>query len=225
MEHNPGIAQGPGVGRVELSTPLILAETPPIVTTPILLPAGAKVKYTPLTTAYAAWTAGNPIIAITAYDVAGGKVDSVYRAGCFNIDKINWPANTTFAQVQTAAEGSPFEFRRLLYSDKPTGTEDTLVGPGHEAGPDQAAQLPITPASQTFAPQAAGAYAKDFDLPGAIGAVTWSIIAGALPTGTTINAATGITSGNAVAGTYNYTVQGLDSQGQRGQGVYTQVIT
>lgn len=225
MEHNPGIAQGPGVGRIDLSTPLILAETPPIVTTPIKLPSGARAKYTPLTTGYALWSAGNPIRAITVYDVVGDKVDSVYRAGCFNIDKINWPEGTTFAQVQAAAEDSPFEFRRLLWSDKPTGAEDTLVGPGHEAGPDQAVQLPLTPVSQTFAPQAAGAYAKDFNLPGAIGAVTFSVIAGALPTGTTMNASTGVTSGNAVAGTYNYTIQGIDSQGQRGQASYTQVIT
>lgn len=225
MEHNPGIAQGPGVGMIDLSTPLLVGETPPVVTTPILLPAGARVKYTPLTSAYALWTAGNPIRAITAYDVVGGKVDAVYRAGCFNIDKINWPDGTTFAQVQAAAEDSSFEFRRLLWSDKPTGGEDSLVGPGHEAGPDQAVQLPLTPVSQTFAPQAAGAYAKDFDLAGAIGAVVFSVLEGALPTGATLNASTGVTSGNAVAGTYTYTIQGIDSQGQRGQASYTQVIT
>ena len=225
MNHDPGIAQGPGVGRVDLSTPLIVAETPPIVTTPVLLPAGARDKYVPLGPGYAAWAAGDDIIAITVYATPGSVRASVYRAGCFNVDAVNWPADTTFAQVQAAAENSPFEFRRLLWSDKPSGAEDSLVGPGHEAGPDQAVQLPISPISQTFAPQAAGAYSKGFTLPGAIGAVTWTKLSGSLPAATTLNASTGVVSGTATAGSSTFTLEGVDSQGQRGQGTYTQVIT
>lgn len=225
MDHNLGIASGPGYGDIGLPFTLMAGNTPPVVTTPILLPSGAREKYVPLTTAYAAWTAGNPIVAITAYKTPGSRIASLYEAGCFNIDAINWPAGTTLAQVQAAAAGTQFAFRRLLWSDKTTGSEDTLVGPGHEAGPAAETQLPVTPASQTFAPQAAGAYAKQFVLAGAIGAVAWSIPAGALPTGSTINASSGLTSGNAVAGTYNYTVEGVDSQGQRGRSSYTQVIT
>ena len=225
MDHKLGIASGPGVGNIPLPFTLFAGETPPVVTTPTLLPAGARAKYVPLGNTYGAWAAGQPITGITAYDTPGSVTAAIYKAGCFNVDAINWPAGTTMAQVQAASLGTNFEFRRLLYSDKPTGGENTLVGPGREAGPPPSVQLPLTPASQTFAPQAAGAYVKNFALTGAIGAVTYSVIAGALPTGATLNAATGATSGNATAGTFNYTIQGLDSQGQRGQSSYTQVIT
>ena len=147
MDHNLGIASGPGVGNIGLPFTLIVGETPPVVTTPTLLPAGARAKYTPLGNTYSAWAAGQPITGITAYATPGSVTAAIYKAGCFNVDAINWPAGTTMAQVQAASLGTNFEFRRLLYSDKPTGGENTLVGPGREAGPPPAVQLPLTPAS------------------------------------------------------------------------------
>jgi len=48
---------------------------------------------------------------------------------------------------------------------------------------------------------------------GGVGPFTYSIAAGALPTGTTINSLTGVISGTpTVAGTYNFTVQAADSE-------------
>ena len=50
MDHNLGIASGPGVGNIGLPFTLIVGETPPVVTTPPLLPSGARAKYVPLGT-------------------------------------------------------------------------------------------------------------------------------------------------------------------------------
>lgn len=81
---------------------------------------------------YVPWVAGNPIAAITAYDIAvGSSRAAVYVAGCFNLDAIRWPTNTTEAQVQAAASNM-LVFRKLLWSDKRTGTEPA---PGTPAGP------------------------------------------------------------------------------------------
>lgn len=82
--------------------------------------------------AFEPWAAGNEIAAITAYGVpVGTSRAAVYVAGCFNIDAIRWPADTTEAQVQAAARGM-LVFRKLLWSDKRTGTEPP---PGTPAGP------------------------------------------------------------------------------------------
>lgn len=85
------------------------------------------------TQAYEPWEAGNEIAAITAYGVPVGADQraAVYVAGCFNLDAIRWPENTTEAQVQAAARGM-LVFRKLLWSDKRTGTEPA---PGTPAGP------------------------------------------------------------------------------------------
>ena len=83
--------------------------------------------------AFEPWAAGNEIAAVTGYGIPVGANQraAVYVAGCFNIDAIRWPADTTEAQVQAAQTGMCV-FRKLLYSDKRTGTEPA---PGTPAGP------------------------------------------------------------------------------------------
>ena len=84
------------------------------------------------TSAYEPWAAGSEIAAVTGYAVpVGTSRAAVYVAGCFNIDAIDWPDATTEAQVQAAASGM-LVFRKLLWSDKRTGTEPA---PGTPAGP------------------------------------------------------------------------------------------
>jgi hypothetical protein len=94
-------------------------------------------QFTPLqrhatTHAFELWAAGNEVAAVTAYEIpVGTSRAALYIAGCFNLDAINWPAATTEAQVQ-AAERGMIVFRKLLWSDKRTGTEPA---PGTPAGP------------------------------------------------------------------------------------------
>lgn len=109
---------------------LFAGDTPAIVTADVLIP-GNHEQFVPLGPGYAAWAAGQPIIALTAYKVTAGKRSAPYLAGCFNIDAIRWPSGTTEAQVQTATEQSQLKFRKLLYSQKRTGGEVL----GTEAGP------------------------------------------------------------------------------------------
>jgi hypothetical protein len=52
----------------------------------------------------------------------------------------------------------------------------------------------------------------------AVGTVSWSIVSGALPDGLTLDPASGVISGSAtLAGTFQFTVQSVDSAGQRAQ--------
>jgi Bacterial Ig-like domain (group 3)/Putative Ig domain len=60
---------------------------------------------------------------------------------------------------------------------------------------------------------------------GGVGAITWSISAGALPTGITLGKYTGAFSGFAVlAGTYNFTVMATDSKGNTGTRAFSLVV-
>lgn len=129
IDNTLGLASASNLG-VTLHPQLFAGDTPPLQTTDVLIP-GAHLQFVPLGPGYAAWAAGQPIIALTAYAVQAGKRSAPYTAGCFNIDAIRWPSGTTEAQVQTATEQSQLKFRKLLYSDKRTGNEVL----GQEAGP------------------------------------------------------------------------------------------
>jgi hypothetical protein len=104
---------------------------------PAALPAIAK--YTPLsfaTGAYKVWAAGEVIYGVTAYAIPNQAVDqraAIYTAGMFNIDAINWPADTDEDDVAAATIGSQCQFRKLLYSDKRVDQSGLLVGPAFEA--------------------------------------------------------------------------------------------
>lgn len=111
---------------------LLAGETPSLGTIDVLMPAGARLQFEPLGTAYGLWAAGQPITGVTAYATPGGVRAAIYASGCFNLDAIKWPAGTTEAQVQAAQISSQCKFRKLLYSDKRTGTEPA---PGTTAGP------------------------------------------------------------------------------------------
>ena len=111
--------------------------SPSTIDVAITVSGAALQQFVPLqrndtTQAFEPWAAGNEIAAITAYGIpVGSSRAAVYVAGCFNIDAIRWPGSTTEAQVQAAARGM-LVFRKLLWSDKRTGTEPA---PGTPAGP------------------------------------------------------------------------------------------
>ncbi len=89
---------------------------------PLMLSAGAFVP----------WVAGSEIAAVSLYILPIGTQRAAVRvAGMFNLDAIAWPGGTTEAQVQSASTGM-CHFRKLLYSNKRTGTEGA---PGTPAGP------------------------------------------------------------------------------------------
>lgn len=132
MDYNINYASGPGEDSVDVPQ-LQAAETPALATQDVVLPTAALLQFVPLGPGYAPWAAGDEIVAVTAYAKAAGVTRcAVYTAGCFNIDAIRWPAMTTEAQIQAASETSQLKFRKLLYSQKRTGTEPA---PGTPAGP------------------------------------------------------------------------------------------
>lgn len=125
-----GIAGASDLGRTDVPQ-LFAGDTPAIVTNDVVIPA-AKGQYVPLGPGYAAWAAGQPIIALTAFAHTGtNQRKAVYTAGMFNIDMIQWPSGTTEAQIQAATEQGMVKFRKPLYSDKRTGGEvlGQLAGP------------------------------------------------------------------------------------------------
>jgi uncharacterized protein (TIGR03437 family) len=70
------------------------------------------------------------------------------------------------------------------------------------------------------------AYNANLTQSGALGAVTWSISAGALPAGLTLNATTGVISGTpAAAGTSNFTMKVSDANGCMGTRDFTLTFT
>src|SRR5437016_10959293 len=66
--------------------------------------------------------------------------------------------------------------------------------------------------SPTSLPQQdAGAYSQGLTATGGQGSYTWAVSGGSLPSGTTLNSASGVISGSAAAGTYNFTITVTDS--------------
>lgn len=131
IPNNLGIASAGELGTTDVPQ-LFAGDTPAIVTTDVLIPA-AHEQFVPLGPGFAAWVAGQPVIAVTAYAVGAGLRSAVYQAGCFNIDAIRWPTGTTETQVQAATEQSQLKFRKLLYSQKRTSPLIPVLGV--DAGP------------------------------------------------------------------------------------------
>lgn len=137
----PKFAQGPSAEDGGLPLQLYAGDTPPVSTQDfsIAVTGTAIPQYTPLTRAtngtWSRWTAGNPVHGLAMYDIAvGTSRAAILTAAMLNIDAIAWPPGTTEAQA-LAAQSADIKYRKLLYSDKRTGSESTLVGPGFEAGP------------------------------------------------------------------------------------------
>jgi uncharacterized repeat protein (TIGR01451 family) len=99
-------------------------------------------------------------------------------------------------------------------------------------GPASAASAPVTPnvsPSLTFPAPPAGevgvAYSRPLTVSNGTAPFTWSVSAGALPAGLTVNAATGLLSGTpTAAGTSAFTVQVVDASGQAASRAVTLVI-
>ncbi|HMY72793.1 MAG TPA: putative Ig domain-containing protein, partial [Blastocatellia bacterium] len=83
--------------------------------------------------------------------------------------------------------------------------------------------ITVNPATLSAGTRGA-AYSQSFTQTGGAGTITWSISAGALPTGLTLSAA-GVLSGTpTVGGTFNFTVRAAASNGCSGTRAYTLVI-
>lgn len=124
-----------------------------------------------------------------------GKMSGLYselscRGQIENIDEVNidddYGWDLTGATIATSAGGDEF----LLAFGDDTALITTVYVSG-AAG--------VTSKAQTFSGRAL------------TGVQAWTVIAGALPTGITLNAVTGLYSGTSVAGTYSWTVQVVDS--------------
>ena len=133
-----GIASGVEVSDRSPVPQLFAGDTPAVMTKDILLPGtGTILQYTPLDATGAPWAATaspvTPIASMTTYDSTRGTRAGVYKAGCFNIDAIRWPAGTTEAQIEAATATGNMQFRKLLWSDRRIDTVGQLP-PGTEAG-------------------------------------------------------------------------------------------
>lgn len=141
MSNNIHIAQGATDESFAADQPIMAGDTPALVTrdVPILAAMGALPQYTPLSFAsgaYKVWAVGEVVSALTMYavpDLAADQRAAVATAGMFNIDAVNWPANTTETDVLAATVNSQVQFRKLLYSDKRVTKTGLLVGPSKHA--------------------------------------------------------------------------------------------
>ena len=87
-----------------------------------------------------------------------------------------------------------------------------------------AASLAVNPASFPATTQGV-AYSQTITATGGTGASTFAVTVGALPTGLSLNAATGAISGTpSAAGTFNFTITATDSVGATGNRAYSVVI-
>jgi hypothetical protein len=136
-----GIAESFTDTNTAAAQPVLLG---PVTTRDVPLAAalGALPQYTPLSwddtaNAYILWAVGAKIAAVTGYavpDSASIQRAAVYVAGMLNVDAVNWPADTTEAQVQDGQATSALQFRKLLHSDqRETVDGSNLVGPAYTA--------------------------------------------------------------------------------------------
>ncbi|MEV0457279.1 fibronectin type III domain-containing protein [Catellatospora methionotrophica] len=159
------------------------------------------------------WTApangGSPITGYTVTPYLDGVAQPVRT----------FPATATTQNITGLTAGSTYTFR--VAATNAAGT-----------GPASAASAPVTvnaPPTLTFAPPPGGKvftpYSHQLTVNGGTGPFTWSVSAGSLPDGITLNAATGLLSGTpTVAGTSSFTVRVTDAVGQSATRPVTLVI-
>jgi len=86
--------------------------------------------------------------------------------------------------------------------------------------------ITVSPANTTLPAGTVGTdYNQFFNQTGAIGATVWRVSAGSVPTGLTLNAATGVLSGRpTAAGTFTFTIEVTDASNCTGSRAYTLTI-
>lgn len=230
MEYDIHYASGANSETTSLPPQLIAGDTPAVATSDHrVVRAGTPIgQFVPLTrdatNGFVPWSVGETVDAVSAYAIPVGTTRvALYDAAMFNIDALNWPANTTEAQAQAGLTGM-IRARKLLYSKQRTGNESAYVGPGNEAG---AIVLTLNPAggSALTAGTQGAAYNQSVTAAGGIGAKTYAVSAGALPAGLSLNASTGAITGTpSAAGTYGFSVTATDTQQHSRTGAYTLVI-
>ncbi len=137
------------------------------------------------------------------------------------------PSGLAFNSASGVLSGTPRTAGTVSFTiqanDSSTGT-----GPYSVAGAYTLtiAAPTVTLAPATLANPALGvAYSQSVTATGGTAPYTYSLVAGALPPGLTLNSSTGAIAGTAVAGgTYNFTVQATDSQGFTGSRAYSLAI-
>lgn len=137
----PSVASGPIEENLGRPPQLYAGDTPPLSTQDftITVATTAIPQYTPLRRAadgaITPWVAGAAVFAVAMYPIpVGTSRAALATEAMFNIDALAWPAGTTEVQAMAGMSGN-VKYRKLLYSDKRTGTEPTTSGPGSEAGP------------------------------------------------------------------------------------------
>lgn len=223
-------ASGANAEDASLPPQLMAGDTPAVVTQDfaITVSGTAIPQYTPLKLSsgnYVPWTAGSEVAAIAPFDLPVGTYRKcLYVAGMFNIDALKWPSGTTEVQADAGQTGM-IRYRKLLHSDKRTGDESALVGPGNEAGGQ-----PIIVTGGTL-PGGTESVAYSFDLDtvtsGGHGDRTWTLESGTLPTGVTLNAATGViagTVGASASGAYAPVFKATDEAGESSTATFSLTI-
>ena len=223
------IASGASPEDGALPPQFIAGDTPALVTQDFPLVVAAIIpQYTPLKkdgANFVPWTSGSAVAAIAPYDLKVGT----YRAALItdvmaNIDAIKWPATTTEVQAM-AGMTLGVRYRKLLYSDKRTGAESAYVGPGNEVG----GQPLVFAGGALPGGTEAAAYSFDLDslVSGGVGARTWSLASGTLPSGVTLDTSTGLLSGTvggSAVGNYTPNFKVVDADGNESTAACTLAI-
>jgi hypothetical protein len=174
----------------------------------------------------------NYMLSATSQTVANGggtaSVTVTCPGGC------NWFAssNETWITISNGRLGSgngTVELSVAANTSSPTRTGTVAVA-GQLFTITQTGNCPtitVNPANSTFPAAATGqAFNQIFTATGGTGAYTFSVVAGALPTGFSFNPFTGEVSGTIGAlGTYNFTIRATDENGCFGERAYTLPVT
>ncbi|SPA15965.1 conserved exported hypothetical protein [Cupriavidus taiwanensis] len=166
--------------------------------------------------------AGNPYS--QAFTASGGTGPYSYS---ITINGGTMPAGLTFNSATGVLAGTPGTAGTVSFTiqanDSSTGT-----GPYSVAGAYTLtiAAPPVTLAPATLANPALGvAYSQSVTASGGTAPYTYSVVAGALPPGLTLNSSTGAIAGTTAAGgSYNFTIQATDSLGFTGSRAYSVTI-
>ena len=164
-------------------------------------------------------------LSITA-NTPGGKVDQSYSGGfsaaggvapyAWSISAGSLPPGISLTATTGVLGGTPtasgnFPFTiAVTYRNQAIGSAIVAIS--------IAPALQITGSPNLPDASAGSAYQYTLTQSGASGTLTWSIAAGTLPAGLTLNSATGVISGSATqGGTFTFTVQAVDGSGATGQ--------